>query len=73
MKEVYKTRYSLFKNAYSHRVCRAIDHMIVDALLEANPVFHFEEKIFNPAEYLNVTDDILSLIERSRNPALKGS
>jgi hypothetical protein len=47
--------------------------MIVDALLEANPVFHFEEKIFNPAEYLNVTDDILSLIERSRNPALKGS
>jgi HD superfamily phosphohydrolase len=49
VKEVYKTRYSLFKGVYSHRVSRAIDHMVVDALIEANQVFHFEEKIRDPA------------------------
>lgn len=59
IESVFKTRYNLFKECYSHRVCRAIDYMIVDALLLANPVYHFEEKIFNPAEYVDVTDNVL--------------
>lgn len=47
--------------------------MIVDALLLANPVFHFEEKIFNPAAYTNLTDPLISLIETSKKPELKDS
>ena len=39
--QVFHTRYKLFKDTYTHRVCKAIDFMIVDALLEANPVFKF--------------------------------
>lgn len=45
---VFHTRYKLFKDAYSHRVCKAIDLMIVDALLEANPVYKFQDRITNP-------------------------
>jgi HD superfamily phosphohydrolase len=41
LRQVFQTRYQLFKDAYSHRVCRAIDLMIVDVLLEANPVYKF--------------------------------
>jgi hypothetical protein len=33
--------------------------MIVDALLEANQVFKFEEKIRDAKAYLSVTDEIL--------------
>jgi hypothetical protein len=47
--------------------------MIVDALMEANPVYHFEQKILNPAAYVNITDDVLGNIENSKNPALKSA
>lgn len=49
IEKVFMTRYQLHKDCYSHRVARAIDFMVVDALLEANPVFHFEEKIRDAA------------------------
>lgn len=67
------TRYKLFKECYTHRACKAIDYMIVDALLAANPVFHFENKIKDPAAYVNITDDVLTHIENSKNPALRDS
>jgi hypothetical protein len=45
--------------------------MIVDALVAANQVYHFEEKIRDPEAYVDITDNVLSNIENSRNPALK--
>lgn len=66
-------RYKLFKECYSHRVCRAIDFMIVDALMLANPVYKFQESIFSPADYTNITDDILSHIENSKSYELQKS
>ncbi len=51
LSKVFETRYKLFKECYSHRVCKAIDYMIVDALVEANSYFKFEEMIFDPAKY----------------------
>jgi HD superfamily phosphohydrolase len=71
--QVFKTRYLLFKDCYTHRVCRAIDHMVVDALLEADPVFKFTEVIFDPNRYVNMTDSLLTHIELSKNPFLKKS
>jgi HD superfamily phosphohydrolase len=73
VEQVFMTRYKLFKECYSHRVCKAIDYMIVDALTEANPVFHFEQTINDPARYVDVTDNYLTHIESSKNPALATS
>jgi hypothetical protein len=70
IEQVFQTRYKLFKECYSHRVCKAIDFMIVDALLAANQVYHFEETIRDPEQYVNMTDNIITNIENSRNPAL---
>ena len=47
--------------------------MIVDALMEANPVYRFENKISNPAAYVNITDDVLTNIENSKKPELKSA
>lgn len=44
--------------------------MIVDALLEANPVYKFQDMIFNPEDYTKMTDSLVSIIEVSKNPAL---
>ena len=63
-------RYKLFKDCYLHKVARAIDHMVVDCLYEANPVFKFNENLNNPDKYMTYTDNILPLIENSSNPAL---
>lgn len=73
LSQVFHTRYKLFKDTYTHRVCKAIDYMIVDALLLANPYFKFQEKIFNPKAYTLLTDSVLSHIELSRKPELKAS
>jgi hypothetical protein len=47
--------------------------MIVDALIAANQVYHFEEKIRDPEAYVDLTDNVLTNIENSRNPELKDS
>ncbi len=54
-------------------MCKAVDLMIVDALLEANDVYKFQEKIYDPAAYTNLTDGILATIECSRKLELKKS
>jgi HD superfamily phosphohydrolase len=35
--ELFHTRYSLFKRVYTHKVSQAIEYMIVDALVAADP------------------------------------
>jgi HD superfamily phosphohydrolase len=68
LRSVFEARYKLFKDAYLHRVCQAIDFMIVDVLMDANQVYKFHENINNPAKYVHYTDNILSLIEVSTDP-----
>jgi len=48
--EMFHTRYSLFKQVYLHRVGKAIEHMIGDALLEADPHLHISERLNSPEE-----------------------
>jgi len=47
--------------------------MIQDILLNANPVFNFIEKIYDPIQYTRLTDNIIHEIEFSEDPALKKS
>lgn len=47
---------------------RAIEYMVVDALLAAEPVMRFADHITNPDRYLHLTDSIVELIQMSENP-----
>lgn len=71
--ELFHTRYSLFKRVYTHRVGKAIEYMIVDALLAAEPYLHLSEKIEDPRQYLHLTDSIVKEIERSTSDDLATS
>jgi HD superfamily phosphohydrolase len=68
--EMFHTRYSLFKQVYSHRVGKAIEYMITDALVAADPVFHFSLAIDDAASYASLTDCVLRDIEFSKDPRL---
>ncbi|KAI9218564.1 HD phosphohydrolase domain-containing protein [Blastocladiella britannica] len=71
--ELFHTRYSLFKRIYTHKSCNAIDLMVSDALVAANSVFHFDEALSDPEQYLRLTDGIVRDIEFSTNPELEYS
>ncbi|KAF9910748.1 SAM domain and HD [Lobosporangium transversale] len=71
--ELYHTRFSLFKKVYTHRVGKAIEYMLVDALMTANNVLGISSMINVPEDYLHLTDDIVRQIERSREPGLEES
>ena len=71
--ELFRTRYSLFKQVYTHRGGKAIEYMLVDALLAADPYLKMSAMIDNPDEYLYLTDAILKEIERSKVPELAES
>ncbi|KAF9981881.1 SAM domain and HD [Mortierella antarctica] len=63
--ELYHTRFSLFKRVYTHRVGKAIEYMLTDALLAADSIMGISSSIFRGEDYLNLTDDIIRQIERS--------
>ncbi|KAG8956591.1 hypothetical protein FRC04_000069 [Tulasnella sp. 424] len=71
--ELFYSRYSLHKRVYNHKTAKAIEYMIVEALLEAEPVFRLAEAIEDPQKYLHVTDSIIEDIERRDDPRLARS
>ncbi|KAJ2777778.1 hypothetical protein H4R18_004973 [Coemansia javaensis] len=68
--EMFHTRYSLHKRVYGHHAAKAIDFMIVDALLAADPVLRISEAIRDPRLYQSLTDEVIRDIERSTEPEM---
>lgn len=66
--EMFHTRYSLFKQVYSHRVGKAIEFMIGDAFNEADPVLGISDALNDVELYTTLlTDNLLRTIESSRD------
>lgn len=68
--ELCHTRYSLHKLIYTHKTARAIEYMIVDALLSAESIMHFADHVTNPEKYLHLTDSIVEMIRMSDDERL---
>ena len=66
--DLYASRFKLHKMVYNHKSAKAIEYMIVDALLVAEPVLKFVRHIDNPEKFLHLTDNIMSQILSSDNP-----
>jgi hypothetical protein len=50
------------------RSATAIEYMIIDALIAAEPVLKITEDVFKPERFLHLTDHIMSRIEASEDP-----
>lgn len=62
------SRFKLHNIIYNHKVVRAIDNMIVDGLLAAEPYMKIAKRTFDAKKYLYLTDDIMSRIQSSEEP-----
>jgi HD superfamily phosphohydrolase len=71
--EVFHIRYSLFKRVYTHRVGKAVEYMITDALLAADPVLKISDAIDDMHRYMLLDDSILNEIARSTDSSLAKS
>ena len=54
----------------TYPTAKAIEYMVVDALLAADPILDISSRIFDPERYLHLTDSILEQIECSDDPRL---
>ena len=68
--ELFRTRYSLHKQVYTHKVVSAIELMLEDILTLANPHLKIIERITDPQYYCTLTDNIIEQIENSTAPEL---
>lgn len=55
-------RFKLHKMCYNHKSAKAIEYMIVDALMAAEPVLKFARHINDPDKFVYLTDQIMSSI-----------
>ena len=61
--EIFHTRASLHRRVYTHKVAKAIEYMIVDAMVEANNEFEILKKCQSPKTFIELDDSILKRIE----------
>ncbi|RHZ49338.1 hypothetical protein Glove_522g14 [Diversispora epigaea] len=71
--EMFHTRFSLHARIYNHRVSKALDFMVADALCEANHVLKITDAINDGDEFLKLSDNTLNAIEYMQDPSLNKS
>ncbi|KAJ7705829.1 hypothetical protein B0H14DRAFT_3027083 [Mycena olivaceomarginata] len=71
--EICYTRFKLHKMIYNHKTAKAIEYMIVDALVLAEPHLKIADRVLIPKKFLYLTDDLMPRIEASEEPELEGA
>ena len=70
--EFFHHRYRLFKNLYSNKKAHGYDYLLADLLLLAKGEgYKFDEIIFDPAQYINLTNNIFHQLSCSENEDIK--
>ncbi|KAL4067181.1 hypothetical protein V8B97DRAFT_1978480 [Scleroderma yunnanense] len=71
--ELCYTRFSLHKRVYHHKTTRAIEYMVMDALLAAEPYLKVANHVSKPDRYVYLTDYLLNKIEESTEKELEAA
>ncbi|KAJ0004744.1 hypothetical protein NQD34_010958 [Periophthalmus magnuspinnatus] len=71
--EMFHTRSSLHRKAYQHKTNKAIELMIRDALLKADPELNISTAAGNVKDFTDLTDGVFETILHSKNWKLTGA
>ncbi|XP_044501205.1 deoxynucleoside triphosphate triphosphohydrolase SAMHD1 homolog isoform X1 [Mangifera indica] len=71
--KLFYTRADLYRTVYTHPKVKAIELMIVDALLKANSFLEISSSIEDPSDYWKLDDTIIKTIEIAPDQELKES
>ncbi|XP_029126134.1 deoxynucleoside triphosphate triphosphohydrolase SAMHD1 homolog isoform X2 [Cajanus cajan] len=69
--KMFATRADLYRTVYTHPKVKAIELMVVDALVHANNYLEISSQINNPIQYWKLDDTIIKTIETSPIEELK--
>ncbi|KAE9620109.1 putative HD/PDEase domain-containing protein [Lupinus albus] len=69
--KLFATRADLYRTVYTHPKVKAMELMVVDALVQANSYLDISSHILNPSEYWKLDDTILKTIETAPIQELK--
>ena len=69
--DLFLTRFKLHRLVCNHRTTVAIDGMITDIFLNAEPLLKMVDTIDDPEEFLKITDSVLKVVEFSKDPRVK--
>jgi HD superfamily phosphohydrolase len=61
--ELFHARATMHRSVYTHKKSKAIEFMVVDALLEAEPALRLCDKIHHAKDFVLLDDGILDFIE----------
>jgi HD superfamily phosphohydrolase len=61
--ELFHARALMHRSVYTHKKAKAIEFMVVDALLEADKALKFSENIWDASEFVSLDDNLLDYIE----------
>eukprot|EP00891_Asterochloris_glomerata_P001740 jgi/Astpho2/1740/e_gw1.00032.48.1_t len=61
--QLFQSRAQMHRSVYTHRKAKAVELMLVDALLAADRVLHLSERITDPRKFVRLDDTLLRSIE----------
>ncbi len=61
--ELFHARALMHRSVYTHKKAKAIEFMVVDALLEADKALKFSDNIWDASEFVRLDDNLLDYIE----------
>ncbi|KFM24211.1 Deoxynucleoside triphosphate triphosphohydrolase SAMHD1-like protein [Auxenochlorella protothecoides] len=64
--ELFHSRAIMHRQVYTHKKAKAIELMVVDALLESDAALKLSDRIWDPAEFSLMDDSILDWVENYR-------
>ncbi|KAF9623028.1 hypothetical protein IFM89_036009 [Coptis chinensis] len=73
VQKLFATRADLYRTVYTHAKVKAIELMLVDALVKANSYLNISSHINDPSEYWKLDDTIVKTIETATEGELKES
>ncbi|XP_022928109.1 deoxynucleoside triphosphate triphosphohydrolase SAMHD1 homolog [Cucurbita moschata] len=71
--KLFSTRADLYRTVYMHPKVKAIELMLVDALLKANDYLEISSHIHDPSQYWKLDDSVVKTIETASDQELKES
>ncbi|MCO5548853.1 hypothetical protein L7F22_002315 [Adiantum nelumboides] len=63
--DLFQTRANMFKTVYTHAKVKALEYMLVDALVLANNYLLISENVQDPENFWKLDDTIMKIIEIS--------
>ncbi|KAI3641869.1 hypothetical protein MIR68_000138 [Amoeboaphelidium protococcarum] len=68
---LFQSRLNLHRSVYTHKTCKSVELMLIDALQIADEELGISDSILHPQEYMNMTDGVVRDIERSKSERLQ--